>query len=522
MPSEGGEGYPAGGLAFPGGIPAGFPEVGQPDGGQPGFEGELGGLAWAMQPPKTLRDKAVDAFREGDDAAGFKLLYGHYLADPSAAAELAEKMQWIPGLKRPALGPRIGLIAFYNRPPPGFDASPQPIGSAELAAAMAGVLGGGEAGGGGEEQRPRFARGRRPPLEGGFVPPPDTVSGEAQSTAAGALERLAFFTGELGTRLVEKLEERIARGDYGPIFRELQEEIERPTTGRGVDGEPAEGAAPGSDGGPGGPLAAGLAGVEGTDGPSGQARLPGQGRAAAADRGGWLAMGVVWLGQTSSREELQEIAREAGVDVLITYEISLRVPRAGSLVNNTTRMRVSLVRDDSTWFTSASLENRLVLLNREKGQKGEDPVDKEIGRLLAALDEKLRPAPLPASLTAPVVQQRVTSLVEQRPIDPWAAAVEIRFYSARGLIDTQVALESIAKLIGNTEYAQLLASVPVVSPQQQLGSVMSLPTLMDWVQGVNTATRLIRFAGRPAVPPGEESDVPTGRRLPFRRPPGEP
>jgi hypothetical protein len=528
MPAEGSEGYGPGGLPLPGGFvpggiaPGGFPE-GQPDGGLPGTEGEQGERL--IQMPKSLRQLAVEAFRSGDDAQGFRHLYGHFLADPSARDDLVQKMVWIPGLKRPALGPRIGIIAFYNRPPPGFDASPQPIGSPELQAAMAEILGGEGAGSGVEERRPRVARGRRGPSAVANAPPEGAPGGEMpQSPAAGALGRLQFFTGELGTKLVEGLKQRILRGDYGPCFKQIQEEIERPEAIRGPDGEVLAGAPAGADGGPSGPLNVPLAGVEGTDGPGGPGSLPGRGQAAAAGQEGALAVGVVWLGQVSTREELQKKAHEAGVDVLVTYEISLRVPRTGSLVNNSTRIRVSLVRDDSVWFTSAPLENRVVLLAREKGQKGEDLVDKEVGRAVAALDEKLRPAPLPASLTPPVIQQRVAALVAQRPIDPWAAAVEVRFYAAKGWLEQEAALQAIAGLIGATEYAQLLASAPGGAWVQQVGTALSLPHLLDMVQGVNTVSRLVLPAARRGASAG--SAVPGGgplrRSLPFGARPGGP
>lgn len=492
MPADGTEGYGPGGLAFPGGFaPGAFPE-GAPDGGQPGTDAELGEMA-RPQVPKSLREQAVEAFRSGDDAEGFRLLYGHFLADPAAQNDLVQKIVWLPGLKRPALGPRIGIVALYNRPPPGFDASPQPIGSPELRTAMTEILGGEGAGSGAEERRPRVARGRRGPAAEANAPPEGAHGGEmTQPAASGALGGLQFFTGELGTKLVEGLKQRILKGEYGPLFKEIQEEIERPVVMRGPDGEVLADAPPGSDGG----LAVPSAAVEGTDGPGGVGALPGQGKAAAARQEGTLAAGVVWLGQVSSRDELQKKAHEANVDVLVTYEISLRVPRTGSLVNNSTRIRVSLVRDDSAWFTSAPLENRLVLLAREKGQKGEDPVDKEVGRALAALDEKLRPAPLPASLTPEVVQQRVASLVGQRPIDPWAAAVEVRFYAAKGWLEHGAALEAIGGLIGTAEYARLLANVPGGSLMQQLGTALSLPNLLDAVHGLNAASRLVRPIGR--------------------------
>jgi hypothetical protein len=84
----------------------------------------IGGATKAA-PPKSLREQAIEAFKRGDDPTGFQLLYTHFAIMPGAGEELAEKMAWNPGLRRPALGPRFAVGAIYN-PPDDFEDSPSP------------------------------------------------------------------------------------------------------------------------------------------------------------------------------------------------------------------------------------------------------------------------------------------------------------------------------------------------------------------------------------------------------------
>ena len=84
----------------------------------------------------TLRERALVAFHAGKDDEAFQLLATHYLITLDATDDLLAKMQWVPGLRRPALATRFGLAVAYTAPAE-FKDNPQPIGSKEAATAFA-------------------------------------------------------------------------------------------------------------------------------------------------------------------------------------------------------------------------------------------------------------------------------------------------------------------------------------------------------------------------------------------------
>jgi hypothetical protein len=97
-------------------------------------------------------------------------------------------MAWVPGLRRPALGPRIGIAAHYVTAVGDFTGSPQPIGSTELQTALDAVAQnskqGGQRAGGGEVSDAAGGY-------GGVV----NAGGDATK---GAEDQLAFYAGEFG------------------------------------------------------------------------------------------------------------------------------------------------------------------------------------------------------------------------------------------------------------------------------------------------------------------------------------
>src|SRR5205085_12655558 len=121
---------------------------GSPDGGAPAQEapppndgnpeGDPNGQGPPKPPPrpKTLHERAMDAFRAGRDVEGFKLLHQYFAVMPTAGQELADKMAWIPALSRPAFGPRIGVAVEFNESTKTFAGKIMPIGSADITAAV--------------------------------------------------------------------------------------------------------------------------------------------------------------------------------------------------------------------------------------------------------------------------------------------------------------------------------------------------------------------------------------------------
>jgi hypothetical protein len=406
-------------------------------------------------------------------------------------------MAWIPGLRRPALGPRIALAAFYDKPPRDFEGSPMPIGSSELATLVQNAQQN-QGGNDGNRRRPKGGNigagdGAAPPAAGGEfgAAPEGTGKGD-----------LFFHTGELGSKLLEALEQRMASGDWGPMLKDISEEVSRPAT-------PDDPNNPGGDPNAGGD-AGGIARIGG-GGPGGVPAAGGEhGEGAVAAGVQPLALGVVWLGKVTTKEEAARLAESAGADILVTYEIVVRVPPRSDVkfVNNTTTIRITPVVKGEPIFNSDKLVNLTVVQAQGKVRdtgKGEDPVEKEVKRAIEALDKVCATAPLPAGVTSAAVKNRIATKIAERPANPLPVVVEARYYVAKGLLTEDELHAAAISLMGEAEFSRLIAKSPDAGMGQALGSALSLPGVMNMVRGVNLATGAAGGGRRrPAATPGSD------------------
>jgi hypothetical protein len=468
--AEGGHGLAGGDTPpgeNPGAGPDGFPE----------------GMAQQTPRIKTWQEQAEEALAAGNEQEWLRLHYTNYVVNPQSWPELDKNMAWIQSLRRPALGTRFGIGAIYHNPPKDFEGSPQPIGSPELASAMSSIQqnagGGSSQGGGSETRRTRRSRTGEAPAAGteagGEVSGPQPESGSAQES------ELTHYTGDFGNKFVAAIKERIESGAYGPIYREMAQTATRGPRRRPDPNNPGDG---GGD----------LPGLEGGT-PDGGSADPTVGHSPAPSAGGpaRLAPGVVWLGKAASKEELTKLAQEANVDVLACYEITLQTNKQSSLVRNSTKLKITTVKRDEPLFTSAVLENRLVLLARNKSSKAEDPVDQEIEKAMEALDKVLKPVPLPATVTGDAIKRRIAMLIEEKPADPLPAVVEARYYAAKGLISHDEASRAAMALMGEAEYAEMILSTPFDPGSQQgmgqlVGRGLSFPGVLDMLSAANQVT----------------------------------
>jgi hypothetical protein len=511
--------------------------MGIPGMGIPG----MGVGAGKPAPPKSIREQAIAAFKRGDDKTGFDLLHTHFAIMPSAGEELAEKMAWNPGLRRPALGPRFAIGAVYN-PPAEFEDSPQPIGSKEAEEALASLNPESDEGSGSGERKKsrRFGEKRRQGNQGGApgAMGPPGMAGPPRGGAPGAMpgmpggmpgmggeqsgpgetpaDELEFYTGQYGTQLVDAIQSRMASGDYGQVLRDLMTEARQPAKPRErQNGMAMPGGMPGGlPGGPGGPP--GIPG--GPGGPPGAIPMPGGGPPGAIPGGipmpgadgaadennagdesegfSSLAPAMVWLGTGKTKEELQRGAERANSDVLIVFEIVIRPAKAPNpFVNNTTKVRVSLVKKDELIVNTSGLNNRDVIQQREKG-KGEDPVEKDVARIVEELDKRFTTAELPAAITPERALARVQSLVAQTPDDPLAVVVETRFYAEKGLLKQEDVLLIASQALGEEKFAELLAKLPGAGAGQMLGGAVGLGGLLDLMTGVNSVKDAAKSGGK--------------------------
>jgi hypothetical protein len=235
---------------------------------------------------------------------------------------------------------------------------------------------------------------------------------------------------------------------------------------------------------------------------------------------------VIWLGTGRSKEELLRTATRAHADVLVAFEITIRPAKTNVFVNNTTKVRVCGVKKDELIINTSGLNNRDVILAREKGLKGDDPVEKEVSRVIEALDKTYTTSELPGAVTPERALARVQALVAERPDDPLAVVVETRFYAEKGLLKQADVLDIAVQALGEEKFAELLGNLPGAGAGQLIGGSVGLGGLLDLMRGVNSAKDAAKGSGAPNGSGGGLSGLlPFGLPLPGAaapRPAGTP
>lgn len=453
------------------------PGEGQPGEGQPGSDqaGENpDGTPRRPARPLTMREEAIEAYRDGRDSLGLKTLHMYYAGSPEANKELAKKMAWFPALSRPALVPRIGVAVQYSDAsvPKDFRGSPMPLGSAELTTAVdqmqQAALNDNRIGGTRRASKFGTGGGRQK------VDVREGAKGDATSSQSGP-QQLSFYTGELGEKLLDAIEERFETGEYGAAIQDVVREASQGRAARGNSNQPGQpqfGGFP-ADGG-----ADPNAPNEGRRGGSARSALDGV--VEQADKRRWasrnaaqeqqlidqikqISPSVIWLGKEDSRDQITKLAELAAVDVLVIFDMTVHEARTGELVSSTYRVRLVTTKGNKPvpGFSPEPLVNIKVEQWRQKEEKGLDPVDKEVTKLIEALDSVLRPTPLPEALTAERAKKRIDDLVAEKPVDPLPTIVEARFYAAKGLLKEQDYTTAAVALLGKNGFAQLQAKAKV-------------------------------------------------------------
>lgn len=497
MPAPGSEGTPP-----PEGSPQpGNPDAaGTPDGGTPG-EGNPGDLNPDGSPRvkrvKTYSERMDETLAKGAEEEWLRMVRTNFIANPSSWENgLKKYMGWVPALRRPALGPRFGVVVHYANAgtlPKDFDleASPQPIGSEALKTAMAtfGQAAAERSGEKGESRR----KGKAPQAEA--APAPTENPGNPEDAKAGGPGRaqLVYHTGEFGTKFMDQLRARIDAGEYGLFYKEAAESQAKLKRDPNDPNQQPSGEMPSPDNG---------TPAEGDAAPKASAIKT----AAQPPR---LGMAIVWLGRANSKEELEKLTESANVDLLLTFEIRLRPAKTGTFVDNITKLVISSPKpkkDEAPLFASAGLENREVMQAREKTQK-EDSVDKEVKRAIEALDKVCKPMPLPEALTAEVIKRRVAALIAEKPVDPLPVLLELRFYACKNLLTEEEMTAAAVALLGETEYARMIATFPAGGATAAFG----FPSLLNVLHGVSAVggrggpSLMAKAGGRPAGEAGKDA-----------------
>jgi hypothetical protein len=461
--------------------PPGYgPQGGYPGAPGTGSDGGYGAAAAEPPKPKTLRDKATAAFREGNEEEAFELLMAHYLTTPGAGSELARNMQWASGLRKPALATRFGVAVIYTAPF-NWEGHPQPLGSAELEAALEEIGGntGGNQGAGGGERRGNaraFGGGRNRNREGrgggarapmgpmGPMGPPGGLGlpgGEsgmqgAQGQPQTAQDELEYFTGELGTKLLAKLKTKLEAGTFGIVLKEANKAMPLREVNENQPGNPGgPGFDPGRGVGIAPPMGPGVPGRPG-GGPPGPGVRPGAGEGGDEAIGGpvltgQLIPGVTFLGACENVKELGELVADSPVNVVFVFEVKVRPASASNWVNNDTRLRVvSAAKVNENLFTSSTINNKGVYEMRKK-KGGEDPVNKELTEALDVVEQRYKMEPLLASVTGDVALNRIKNWAASKPDDALPLLLEARYYVAKKLIKPEDLVTVVMTEVGEDQ-----------------------------------------------------------------------
>ncbi|MEC7497199.1 MAG: hypothetical protein VYE67_02735 [Planctomycetota bacterium] len=466
------------GAAFGGGRPTGPPTGPPAPTGQPGY----GNPGAARQPvaPKTLKEKAMAAFREGKDDEATQYMYAYMVADPGAEFDFG----LLPSINEPRAVVRWGIAVDYSAPG-NFTKAPPTIGAQpNVMPQIGGNRGGGRGGfGGGAPSVGEPSAGGGPGSFGG---------GAAQGPPSGGQAQLNYYTGELGKKIVERLNMRRLEGGgfYGQFLKDVAFQYNPEAGGGGGGGyggyspmggagfDPS-GAGVGSGGGAGfDPMGAGVGsgggggdyGAPGSGNPyGGQGGNPSAQRSANTDQ---LIPGVVWLGR-GRRTEMLETARARGLDGLILIETKISVIPKNGLESNITKVYVMNVhateaKEQMKYQTRSSLKNVPVWQAIQQGKQ--NPIETELDRIfpeVADIEFKLGALP---SLQPDQAKARVSKVATSTPVNLLPVLAEVKYFHKVDLINDADLMSAYENLLGDAEAAKTLASGQAEEREQAINA----------------------------------------------------
>ncbi|MCP4811635.1 MAG: hypothetical protein GY888_03930, partial [Planctomycetaceae bacterium] len=373
------------------------------------------------------------------------------LLDKKVAPELLAQYQWVAGLRRPVLGVRWGIgIQFIG----SKDAAknPYPIGKDQKLPEK-GSSRNRNRGGGDDLGDPGDFDG----ADAGFAD--DDPSGGFPGSGAGrnGNSELGKYTGDLGNKVIQRLQGRIERGYYGTVLKEALAGGGS-AAGQGNQGggfgpggfDPAdegldEGLDPGDDGLDG----AGFAGPGGGGFPgSGGGRRGGS----QNDLPGVSMLGVGTLDQLSAK------AQQQNLDVAIIFEVKVTVNSRTKLVTNNTTIQLYDVESAKVVKKNKTVLNNVKIQIKNKTAKGDEVdemIEKEIDQIFLAA-EAYRVKEMPALTPELVLNNRVIPMVKKDYPNPLPVLAELRFWHGRKLLTTEHLVIACKELLDEAAANQLL------------------------------------------------------------------
>lgn len=360
--------------------------------------------------------QAKQAFSEGRDKDAFNYLYAEAVAGEDKDG-LRKTLSWFDAIKRPAMALRWGIGIQYNAPR-NYSGGPSTIG--------------------------RIVQGQQQPNSGG-----NNAGGDPSAPQPGAPPQtvLEYYTGELGTKLLDGLRTRSEQGQFGEVLKLIA----------GTPGVNANTSSPPVD-------------------RNGKPIVP---------KVQSLAPGIVFLGQGKDKDLLAK-AKEEELDALIVFAVGVQPSR--TVVTNTTKMIVYDVAKGTEVFESKAIKATVVEIVRKEG-KGNDPVDEMMEKFFATLDGNYKVGELPATATPDKAAIFANKLAESASANKLPILLAILFFQDKASMPAADAKVAFEKLMGPEIAVQLLGDVP--SRQKAIAPLLpKLPAGPNAPGGLGTGKRL--------------------------------
>jgi hypothetical protein len=425
--------------------------------------------------PRTLADDAEDAFREGRDRDALQFLHAYaVMADDEVATELLKKMGWVGPLSHPSFAIRwaVGVDATVPR---AYEGSPFPIGVPQELPPLPGQPIKPKNGAGSHMPTPAQPRrsswddeqpiyDRQANNQGAGVDPLD-FGGPQIPQLPMTDPFLQYAAGELAQRFVQEYSDRAERGLFGEVlststsfapegtadavgfggggsrepFHEPEGESDEYSsegsseTGEHDEEEYDEGSGDYSD-------------YESSDGyENGYQERPASPEAGVVPtKPRQVARGLVLVGMEKYRELLVR-ARSQSADLLVVFDIVIKPPIRGEIVQNDTRIEVYCVKTGKKVGATRTINN--VKVQRAREADDDDGVAEELNDLFARVEQDWRMAELPR-MKPEHAQGRIDTLASQQHRNPIPVLAEIRMYHTRKLLDDAGLTQAYQKILG--------------------------------------------------------------------------
>jgi hypothetical protein len=384
--------------------------------------------------PVTYADHAQQAFRQGDDSLALRYLAAHAItADEEEAKSLLDQMGYNAHVKRPSFAVRWGVGIEFTAPK-NFVGNVFPIGTSQNIGTK--PVRGGPGGVG-------HAEGAEMGGMGGMM-----GEGAGAGGSSNLPQPVRQLTGELGQTIFEQFTLRLERGDYGEVLKTATAGPTRstaPGSGMGYEGFGAEGGYDESGMGYGPGPAAGMGAGFGAGA-----------RPGAAGRGPRSVLPGVMLIDIGNAKELVLKAKQADVDVLCVFRISIKLnPRVKQVINETS-FSIFDVASGKELFSTKPLNNIQVQVSRAEG-KGDD-VQKTLVSLFEHIDQNWRLGPMPALEPEQVLDRLRTLIGQTTDEDLLPVLAEVRMYHTRGLLPDHHLLVAYQRLLNDEQAGLALAT----------------------------------------------------------------